>query len=173
MKIAQGTMDGMICNVVFSDDERHRLDVVWTWDEGPILCFCLLNPSTLDHRQNDPTGRGVVARARKWGFGGARIVNEFTLRTPTPSVMLKEGMPNVPGADEYLRGAMIGQMQTGAPFIMGAGRHGSHRGRDREIHAMAEFLGCPLWCLVQNDDGTPKHPLYIAHEIKPKPWSPA
>lgn len=163
-------LGGQTCRVVFNEDLTRRYDVTWVWAKGPLLTFCLLNPSTLDHRMLDPTGKGVLARARRWGFGGARIVNPFTVRTELPKEMLKHPDPIGPLADDFLRGAMMDSFNDGSPFICGWGTNGKHIGRDIEVMALASNVGLKLMALAINDDGSPKHPLYIAHDQRPFVW---
>lgn len=171
MKIMTHTdLGGQTCRVVFSEDMTRRFDVTWVWAPGPILTFCLLNPSTLDHQTMDPTGMGVINRGRRWGFGGARIVNAFTIRTPRPNEMLRHHDPVGRHADKFLTMAMQDSFNDGSPFICGWGPKGKHRTRDLVIRAMAAQMGLPLMALAINQDGTPQHPLYIAHEQRPFVW---
>ena len=63
----------------------YRFSLTRTWSsEGGHVCFIGLNPSTADHRQDDPTVRRWVHFARSWGYGGFTAVNLYPLRTPSP-----------------------------------------------------------------------------------------
>ena len=61
----------------------------WTltrrWGEGPSVCFIGHNPSTADHRIDDPTSRRWQHFARAWGFGGFVAVNIYPYRSATPA----------------------------------------------------------------------------------------
>lgn len=64
----------------------YRFTLTRTWSsEGRHVCFIGLNPSTADHRQDDPTVRRWIHFARSWGYGGLTAVNLYPLRTSSPA----------------------------------------------------------------------------------------
>jgi hypothetical protein len=161
---------GTTCVAVFSDDLAHRMDVVWRWKPGPIFTACLLNPAMLEVDQPDHTGAAIVARARRWGFAGARIVNPFTIRTADPEVMKAHPAPVHPRADEYLLRAMEGAADDGSPFVAGWGKDGCHLGRDAEVIELARVAGIPLMAFRINIDGSPSHPARLGYDLRPIIW---
>jgi hypothetical protein len=166
-------LGGTTCTAVFSDDETRRYDVVWRWADGPLLTACLLNPAMLEVDEPDHTGAGIVARARKWGYRGARIVNPFTIRTPDPAVMKAHPDPVGPMADEYIIRAMKAAAHDGGPFVVGWGHHGRHLGRDQQICQLARMIRVPLMAFRLNDDGSPSHPARLGHDLRPVLFQPA
>jgi hypothetical protein len=42
----------------------------------------------------------------------------------------------------------------------------------RPDNEAAVLAGVHLHCLKINQDGSPQHPLYIAHSVVPRPWAP-
>ena len=58
-------------NAQFSLCKRYRysLERSWNGGEGRVL-FIGLNPSTADHKKDDPTIRRCVGFAKSWGFNG-------------------------------------------------------------------------------------------------------
>lgn len=155
----------MTCEAVFSDDKTRRYDCVWRWAEGQLLTACLLNPAMLEVDQPDHTGRGIVDRARRLGFGGARIVNLFTIRTKDPPVMLAHPDPVGPGADDWIIYAMRAAGRDGSPFVAGWGQDGIHLRRDEQVRKFAKLVGVPLWAFRLNGNGSPAHPARLAHGL--------
>jgi hypothetical protein len=50
--------------------------------------------------------------------------------------------------------------------VLGWGKHGAYLGRDREVMALVTDSGKPLYCIKQNLDGSPVHPLYQRDDSK-------
>ncbi|WP_407528371.1 DUF1643 domain-containing protein [Methylobacterium oryzisoli] len=59
----------------------YRYTLTRTWGEGGHVCFIGLNPSTADHRVDDPTVRRWIHFARAWGYGGFTAVNLYPFRS--------------------------------------------------------------------------------------------
>ena len=71
---------------VFSDDMVYRYRLWRTWDPDlPTCLFIMLNPSTADHEQNDPTIRRCLDFAKQWGYGQLLVGNLFALRATDPA----------------------------------------------------------------------------------------
>lgn len=165
-------LSGLHCSAVFSHCERFRYELTWVWDRSkPILTLWLLNPSTADHEKLDPTVQGLVKRARHWGYGGARVINLFAFRATRPRDMLAVSDPVGPHNDAVSLAALHQTLDAGVPVICGWGAHGGHRGRDQVARAMAAQLDVRLMALELNADGSPRHPLYIAHTVRPIIWA--
>lgn len=166
---------GTTCTAVFSDDLARRYDVVWRWRDGQLLTCCLLNPAMLEAHEPDHTGAAIVARARRWGYAGARIVNPFTIRTADPTVMLTHPDPvgPQPDADSFIIRAMRSAGRDGSPFLVGWGHHGQHLGRDEQICQLARMIAIPLLAFRLNADGSPSHPARLGHDLRPVPYRPA
>ncbi|AWN35743.1 DUF1643 domain-containing protein [Methylobacterium radiodurans] len=63
----------------------YRWTLTRTWSsEGGHVCFIGLNPSTADHRKDDPTVCRWMHFARSWGYGGFTAVNLYPFRSSTP-----------------------------------------------------------------------------------------
>ena len=58
---------------------RYRLSRIWD-DKKPLVLFIMLNPSTADAEQDDPTIRRCIAFAKNWGYGGFMAGNLFAFR---------------------------------------------------------------------------------------------
>lgn len=149
----------------FSDCGRYRFRLWRTWDyDKPAIAFCMLNPSTADELNNDPTVERCERRAREWGKGGLEVVNLFALRSTDPQALYEHKDPIGGDNRSFIIGAALG-----SEYIVCAwGAHGKH------LHAgstMLEILQrqCPskIRVLKLNADGMPAHPLYLPYSLKP------
>lgn len=166
---SRSDLTGRKCRAVFSPCERFRYVLDWITDPGkPHLTALMLNPSTADHEQTDPTVDGMLKRAHHWGYGGLRVINLFAFRATDPAEMMRESDPVGPWNDRAIMDALRAAVDDGSPVICGWCRHGSHRGRAATVLAMASRTDALLMCLARNYDGSPRHPLYIAHDVKPE-----
>lgn len=149
-------------SAVLSRDGQYRYALSRVWDEeGRAVLFVGLNPSTADHRVDDPTIRRCMAFARAWGFGRLRVANLFAYRTSSPARLLRAVEPVGPRNDRW-----IGRLARDAHVTIAAwGNHGAFRGRDAEV---VELLRAPH-CLAVNESGQPKHPLYVQGSTRPRP----
>jgi hypothetical protein len=131
--------------------------------------FIGLNPSTADEVQDDPTVRRCICFAKSWGFGSLCMTNAFAFRATDPKVMKAhefDSLCHIVNVD------WIVEIAKDASLVVAAwGKDGSHVGRDKVIVRAFERAGIALHCLGTNNDGTPKHPLYLSQTLKPIPFS--
>lgn len=153
----------------FSPCRTYRYSLYRNWDwQGYANCvmFLMLNPSTADHTENDPTIRRCIGFAKSWGYGGLVVCNLFAFRATNPAEMLAAVDPIGPGNDETLA-----YQRTHVGLIVAAwGSHGTHQSRGEAIKSV---IGRRLDCLGLTKQGQPKHPLYLAADTQPQHfWSP-
>lgn len=165
-------LSGMRCSASFSDCEAYRYLLTWRWSDAPLLVAWMLNPSTATHEVLDPTIAGLVTRARAWGRGGVRVINLFAYRATDPAEMKRRADPVGPHNDYVTMQVLDSEALLGGEVICGWGAHGGHMGRDAAAVALARRADARLACLDTIKNGSPKHPLYIAHALTPRPWAP-
>ena len=170
--LARSDLSGMHCSASFSECERYRYLLTWRWSADPLLIAWMLNPSTATHEKLDPTIDGLMKRARAWGHGGVRVINLFAFRATKPADMMKAADPIGPENNAVTIDVLHEARHRDEPVICGWGKHGAHRGRAAFAEAIAAGADVSLRCLATNNDGSPRHPLYIAHCIEPQPWAP-
>jgi hypothetical protein len=148
----------------FSPERAYRYKLWRTWDQSlPTLAFVMLNPSTADEEQLDPTCRRCRNYAQAWDFGKLLVGNIFAVRATDPDNMRSHDNPVGPRNDEALQ-----EITDDADSIVFAwGHHGEHRNRGREV---ATILG-PAWCIDTTEDGHPVHPLYQPKDVRPQRFS--
>lgn len=155
----------------FSDCGTYRYDLWRLWDANkPTLTFVMLNPSTADDVDNDPTVERCQRRAIKMGFGQVRIVNLMAYRSADPKALIPLERQASFGPDNagYLQEAL----QTSGQVICGWGKDG-HMGPVAWFTTRARRAGVPLYALKINKDGSPQHPLYIPYSQPPIWWAGA
>ena len=144
-------------SAVLSRDGRYRYALRRTWDaDKPCVLFVGLNPSTADHRVDDPTIRRCIQFALDWGFGRLAVANLFALRSTSPRALRHASDPIGPRNDAWVR-RLVCESQV---VVAAWGNYGAFRGRDREVAAM---LPAPK-CLATTMRGYPRHPLYLPRE---------
>lgn len=148
---------------VFSDcgNYRYRLERIWSKKPRPklrLVCWVMLNPSTADADEDDPTIRRCVGFAHRWGYDGIIVVNVFGLRTSFPEVLVAARKLGVDPAGRQ-NNVTIGHAVRDAELVICAwGTNAGHRGvlLLRQLRYM-----CTPKHLGLNEDGSPKHPLYL------------
>lgn len=160
---------GMKSGAIFSDCERYRYRLWRQWEPAkPTLAFLLLNPSTADERENDPTIERCQRRAVTWGYGRLEIVNLFPFRATDPDDMKAADDPIGPRGKAD--GAILDAMSASVVTICGWGNHGDHLDRANQVVGVIRTEGMfnRLRALKMNDSGHPAHPLYLPYSLRPK-----
>lgn len=137
------------------------------FSDSATVAFLCLNPSTADEHKNDPTVTRCMKYAESWGFEFFVMLNLFAWRSTSPSAMKKVIDPiGNPDNDAWINAVV----KTGAPIVCAWGTHGKHHMRDSHVVSMLKNNDASMWYLHLNNDGTPKHPLYIRRTVQPKIW---
>ena len=145
-------------------DYRYTLERRWNSETADKrVVFVGLNPSTADHRVDDPTIRRCIGFARSWGYNVLTVVNLFAYRTPYPSELRKASDPIGSSNSRHL-GRVIRESDL---VIACWGRHGSWQAQDKRLEKRFKDR---LNCLAINNDGSPAHPLYQRATVTPIPW---
>lgn len=146
-------------------DGEYRYRLSRTWDVGkPTLAWVMLNPSTADATEDDPTIRRCLGYSKDWGFGSLVVGNLFALRTKDPSDLRDHPDPVGPENEEYLQ-AIVDEAEL---VVAAWGANGSLASRGREV---AAALNADLHALDTTQAGHPVHPLYQPADVQPKPYS--
>lgn len=124
---------------------------------GAIM-FVMLNPSTADASQDDPTIRRCLGFAHRFNFRELLVANVYSFRATDPSELWT--------THHKLRGPEHEYYFAGLAFrahrvVMAFGNHAASPDR-RLIEKLLtdNFSGDPC-CLKRNKDGSPAHPLYL------------
>ncbi|PRY35292.1 DUF1643 domain-containing protein [Umezawaea tangerina] len=143
-------------SAILNADRTHRYVLTRWWADGPTWMFIMLNPSTADAFAVDPTLTRCLRFARRGGAGTLVVCNLFGLRSTDPSVLEHHPDPIGASNDQLL----VEQAVAADIVVAGWGAHGRLHDRDRTIVELLD--GHVRWrCLASNNDGSPRHPLYI------------
>ena len=142
----------------FSDCGKYRFALWRIWDENkPLVMFIGLNPSTANAYTDDATIRRVKRFAADWGYGGVYMMNCFPYISTDPQQLKDFG--NTSENDKWMHD-IAGKCSM---IIFAWGNFEIARARGKELAAL--FPGAHA--LQINKNGSPKHPLYCAGDLKP------
>ena len=151
-------------------DGEYRWRLWRRWDEElPLLLWVMLNPSTADATEDDPTIRKCVGFAMRWRYGGIVVVNLFALRSTDPTAVLRH--PDPIGSEND---AVISATAAECPDSVCAwGSHKSVTHRALVVRRLLLQAGNSPTHLGLNKDGHPKHPLYLPYSTSRELWTGA
>lgn len=153
----------------FSDDRRYRYSLRRCFnghvDLDPVnpVVFCMLNPSTADAFDNDPTVRRCIGFAQAWGHTDLIVVNLFAIRETNSKLLCTFGDPvGRPQNNETI---------ANLPRCKIIAAWGSHpMARERAGIVLTILESDRLFCLRKTQGNAPGHPLYIPAAATLMPW---
>jgi len=153
-------------DAILSDDREYRYRLTRTWNvEKPTLAFIMLNPSTADETEDDPTITRCLGYAEDWGYGSLVVGNLFAYRATNRDELREVANPVGPENDRHLR-----EIASEADRVVAAwGTDGSLRDREREVCGL---LDVDLYALNTTKHGHPNHPLYQPKDAEPEVYDP-
>ena len=159
---------------VLSPCGTYRYSLSRRWAEGPPLVVCMLNPSTADAEDDDPTIRRCVAFAKRDGFAALEVVNLFAFRATDPKAMwaAERAGRDVVGPENNDAIDQAASRASSGYVVAAWGRQPKAVRRVRSVVAMlanrARNVGMPvladpveLMAWGTTLDGDPRHPLYL------------
>lgn len=157
--------DEMFRTAKISPDGKYRYLLGRRWADGPRATFIMLNPSTADAEQDDPTIRRCIGFAKAWGMGALQVVNLYAYRSTKPAELWRVLDPIGPDNDAVLTACAIAQ--DPAPLV-------AAWGSGPKPWRVANVLRLPgmdrLQALGVTGGGHPRHPLYLPASATLRPW---
>ena len=150
----------------WSEDRKYRYSLIRRsgFVGDSMVLFIMLNPSTADEDNNDPTIRRCVGFANRWGCDWLYICNLSPLRSTDPKGMIAAGPEPDEIWDQNIETIRMAALNADE-VIVAWGVHGRHESRDTKVLlALNEYFGLSINCLGKTKDGFPRHPLYV-------PWN--
>lgn len=164
-------------NAVISACGKYRY--VLTRQVGPsnrTATFIMLNPSTADASQDDPTIRRCIGFARQWGCGRLLVLNLFAVRATDPEDMRRANDPVGPKNKDWVGRKLRDLGKYGSsfelgPVVCGWGVHGEYMEQDLTMLGWLESLGLEPLALGVTKGGHPRHPLYLPYNTVLRPFA--
>lgn len=150
---------------------RYRYRLWRTWDATlPSTLWIMLNPSTADGTEDDPTIRKCVGFAKRWGCGSIEVINLFAFRATNPRELNGAEYAAGPG-----NGNALEKCLKYGPFKHGVAAWGAaSKARKLTEYAAGRFEARwgsrRLECLGPTKSGQPRHPLMLAYATPLEPW---
>lgn len=154
-------------HAVLSDCGKYRYSLSRTWDRR--LCgvlWVMLNPSTADALNDDPTVRKCIGFSKRWGFGRLDVVNLYAYRAVNPRMLGPVGWPVGPEND-----VTVVRLARGAGCIILAwGTNAQPTRADLMAHLLTYLRPGRVFTLGTTKGGSPRHPLYVPYDQPLVPW---
>jgi hypothetical protein len=150
------TEDFLKSDAMISACSKYRYQLYRRWAKGKQALFVMLNPSTADATEDDPTIRRCIGFAKREGCGSLVVVNLFAFRATSPVKLLLADDPIGAENDGHIWAAMA---NADGPIIAAWGAHGVFMDRDKDFRRLIDDKA--IYCLGKTMRGQPKHPLYI------------
>lgn len=152
-------------SAVISADGKYRYKLGRYWArETALAVWIMLNPSTADAAEDDPTIRRCISFAKRWGFAGIEVYNLFALRSPDPIRIETADDPVGPENDYWLTAAA----QSGRTIIAAWGACQTlvqSRRAARVMELLVQSRAANPTSLGLTKAGHPRHPLYVRSDV--------
>lgn len=157
----------MASSAVISECGQYRYRLDRSWGYGPRIVWMMLNPSTADAEQDDPTIRRVIRFSRDWGYDACTVLNVYAYRATKPADLFKAANKRGPDWLTHFEQATSGQV----PLVAAWGVHAGDEGRALARTLTNDARLGPVLCLGKTKGGHPRHPLYVRADTRPIPLS--
>lgn len=169
-------------SAVISECGKYRYQLTRRISAKPKIClFIMLNPSTADASEDDPTIRRCMNFARDWDCGELIVVNLFAYRATDPKELRAPDTVDPVGPEnlDWVTRAInrvteLYQGEPAGPVVCAWGANGTYMDQDQTMLGWIEGLDSDFrpvipMCLKLTKAGHPGHPLYLKKDLKPIP----
>lgn len=158
---------------IISKCGNHRYALWRLWDDRkPTLLYVILNPSKADANTDDNTVKKCIKIAAHNGYGGIRIVNLFSFRTPSPKELKRyakeHGVYDL--IDNHTYEHYKYQKFWSRDVCFAWGTNGTLFDRDTDVKEFFEEYSA--LCIEKTKNGHPKHPLFCLDNSQLKAFNP-
>lgn len=160
-------------NAALSDCGKYRYDLFrllrpMSYPDIKQCCFVMLNPSTADATEDDPTIRRCMGYASKWGYTQLVVVNLFAWRATDPSELPVNVESRVGPNNDYF---ITSHAEHSEIVVCGWGASSYADDGNRAAHVLnlIKTAGKTPMCLKKTKSGSPAHPLYLPKDLEPAP----
>lgn len=151
-----------------STDGIYRWWLYRCWAvEGPLIIWIMMNPSTADHKKNDPTIQKIMRYSKRWGYAAAVVLNIYAYRTSRPENLPQQESDRIGRSNDWWIETMLRYAKRkNVPVICAWGA--KHKERGHWVRDIAADHGLQLQCLEIALNGEPKHPRFLSEGLHPR-----
>jgi hypothetical protein len=131
----------------------------------------MLNPSTADDREDDPTIRRCSAFSLRAGASGLSVVNLYALRCTDPGRLRRHRDPVGPENDLWIA-ASLAAAAAGGWLVACAWGARAEVARATAVLTAIRGAGIAPLALGVTRSGQPRHPLYVPAATSLVPYDP-
>ena len=153
-------------DAAMSECGRYRYRLGRTWGPGQYLLFVMLNPSTADAEEDDPTIRRCVGFAKAHQFDGIQVVNLYAWRATDPRDLKAAGYPVGSDNDNHIKAAL----GPAGAVCVAWGDRARGLARPGDVLDMIRRASRSAGCLSVTKHGMPGHPLMLAASCRLSPY---
>lgn len=149
-------------------DNNHRFTLTRKWiGSGGRINWIMLNPSTADEVQDDPTIRKVIGFSKRWGFSELVVTNLFAFRATKPAALWKVHESDYVRALGTRADEAIEEAAKSSRLVVAA--WGAHKKASARAEAVMNLVihGIDLYCIGLTQGGFPLHPCMAAYTDAP------
>ncbi|MDQ0191600.1 DUF1643 domain-containing protein [Alicyclobacillus cycloheptanicus] len=148
----------------------YRYTLWREWNaSGKTMVYVMLNPSTADGSEDDPTIEQCVHFAARDGYGSIVVVNLFAYRETDPEVLASiknKGTAIGPKNWRYVEQEAV----RADKLVLAWGRHGSIHNRHLDDEVRRLCTDHHVYCLGITKEGHPCHPGRLRLDTTFKPY---
>jgi len=135
-----------------------------------VILWVMVNPSTADAFNNDPTIRKVIEFTKRMGGTEAVVVNKFAYRAKDVKELRTALDPVGPANAMWMRKAIkeADQIIVAWGSLNKLPKH--LRTEHKKVSALLTEFGKTPLCLELTKDGDPSHPVMLGYEREILPW---
>ena len=148
----------MVKGAILVGKRRYRLWRIWD-PEKPLLLYVLLNPSHADAQTDDRTVSKLIQFSRDWEYGGFYLGNIHSYISSDPKLLVHHLIPNEPLNIFHLKE----MAKKSKKIVLGWGNSG-------KLPQWLKHITTQPYCLGINQNGSPKHPLYLSRKTTLNPF---
>jgi hypothetical protein len=157
---------------------RYLLSRDLAESSSKVLVVSMLNPSTADETNDDPTVLSVCRLARNAGFAKVKVLNLFAIRATNPKDMWLHSSPTGENNWKTWTETLQNLNPKEDAVVLAWGRAPTvYQHRLKFIQNVQNASQClkkwdeTLMTWINNKDGSPRHPLYISSNTKLRPYN--
>ena len=156
-------------SAIISECEKYRYVLRRGPENVRTMLWVMLNPSTADATQDDPTINKCVQFSKRNGRDAIAVVNLYAFRSTDPNILGRTPYFVGPDNDRHIDKVCGESWVDSCVIAWGAHRIADYR-QMRVIEILDNHFINPL-CLGQTKGGYPRHPLYVPYSQPLVPYA--